>query len=134
MERLIAFGTAPLWTLVILGAAAVILAGLLFVACVIVRRSQARERFQLRWLFGASSRWTLGGWPDDPTPGTRVFLMAGGPLAVLTPDGPIVAENGALIRAGPNTRPLSPGRGAWLIVGSTATRAVPLVSRSPSRP
>lgn len=111
MERLIAFGTTLLWTLAVLGAGALVLAGLVAIAAVVVRRSQNLERFRLLRLLEPSSQWTLGGWPSDPAPGTRVFLMAGGPLAVLTPEGPIVVENGALLRVRPGTRPLSPRRG-----------------------
>ncbi len=134
LERLIAFGTTLVWTLVILGAGALVLAGLVAIACVIVRRSQLLERLRLLWLLGASSQWTLGDWPADAAPGTRVFLMTGGPLAVLTPEGPIVAEDGALLRVGPGTRPLAPQRGVWLVVGTDAIPVVPSVRRSPSHP
>jgi hypothetical protein len=135
MERLIAFGRALVWSLVILGGGALVLVGLVAIACAVVRRFQLLERLRLLlWLLGASSQWTLGDWPAEMAPGTRVFLMAGGPLVVLTPDGPVVADNGALLRVRPGIRPLSPQRGVWLIVGADAIPVVPSARRSPSPP
>jgi hypothetical protein len=133
MERLIAFGTALVWSVVILAAGALVLTGLVAIVSVVVRRSRLTERLRLVWLLGAPSQWSLGDWPADAASGTRVFLLTGGPLAVLTPEGPVVVENGALLRVRPGTRPLRPQQGVWLIVGA----AIPVVvaaRRSPSPP
>lgn len=135
MEGLIAFGRALVWALVILVAGALLLAGLVAIAYVVGRRFRLLERLRLSlWVLGASSQWTVGDWPAGAAPGTRVFLLTGGPLAVLTPGGPVVAENGALLHVRPGTRPLLPQRGLWLIVAAEAMPVVPSARRSPSPP
>lgn len=70
----------------------------------------------------ASSVWSTGPWPEAPPIGTEMFLLEGGPLAVLTPDGPVVVVDGSCLRVRSGVRPVLPSRGTWLAVQEAGLR------------